>query len=267
MNDFHDSYYPASAPRDVYDFEDEYEEAENEPIVTAAVTITGESERAYRVEVNSHNGVPDGWYPKSKCSLVRNILNPGTGMLEVPQWLVERKQTGRPGVEGLFHRKQSNKPKSKSKPESNEPKYIMNLQSNPHYILSLVDDTIKTVAAVFAGGGNKTKYVFKTRLNLAVGDKVIADTKNGLSIVEVVEVHTVPTFDIDVEYCWAFQRVDTEGYQTMLARDKEALDILREAKRRTHRQEALLEVEKMIGPDVQRMRKALQGEVVEEEVA
>lgn len=54
-------------------------------------------------------------------------------------------------------------------------------------------------------------YTFKTVLkDLKPGDKVVAETSNGLSVVTVKAVETDHKLLDNVQYCWAFQKVDTD---------------------------------------------------------
>ncbi len=241
--------------------------------------------------------IPYGWYPKSQCLLTPftkplpdRIQEAEYYRLNLPQWMVAQKhrdesmavrrngdqpflrKTARHKLEQQFQAFCASQPlpwsskssKSSNQPEPSQPTPPMSLQDNPHYILSLVDESIRTIGATILGP-SRTVYTFKTRLDLKVKDLVIADTANGFVIVEVTDVHEVPLFDKDIKYCWAFQKIDVEAFNAMVDRDRQALDILRDARRRTHRQEAFAEVEKMIGPDAHRMRQVLlgQGDVVE----
>ncbi len=69
--------------------------------------------------------------------------------------------------------------------------------------------TIKYVSVQFKG--TYRQYTFKTILRLAPGDKVVVQTKQGLTTTEVFATH-IPTPTNDMEYSWVLGKIDLEQY-------------------------------------------------------
>lgn len=110
---------------------------------------------------------------------------------------------------------------------------------NKHYILSLFDETVKTIGVKFNGLGRS--YTYKTRLELEVGDQVVVETpSNGLQVVEVVRVDEEPDFEIDssIDYKWTVCKVETATYEADKAKDAELHKEIARVQRRHHRDAA-----------------------------
>jgi len=109
---------------------------------------------------------------------------------------------------------------------------------NRHYILALLDDTVKTVSCKFRDGFKP--YTYKTRLALAAGDRVVVDTpSNGLQVCEVTQVHDLPEMDPNssTDYKWIICKVDMESYEANLASDTNKFKSIHTARIAAHRQQ------------------------------
>lgn len=110
---------------------------------------------------------------------------------------------------------------------------------NKHYILSLFDSGLKTVAAVFKGGSQV--YTYKTHTDFTVGDYAIVHTpSNGFQVVQITQVHDTPDLDPDsrVDYKWIVQKLDVTEYDKLVARDEELAVKVKDAQRNAHREQA-----------------------------
>lgn len=110
---------------------------------------------------------------------------------------------------------------------------------NKHYILSLFDETVKTVGVKFNGIGRS--YTYKTRLELAVGDKVVVDTpSNGFQVVDVVRIDDEPDFEVDslIDYKWIVCKVDVTEHEANQAKDAELHKEIAKVQRKHHREAA-----------------------------
>lgn len=110
---------------------------------------------------------------------------------------------------------------------------------NKHYILSLFDDTVKTVGVKFTA--RECTYTYKTRLALAAGDEVVVETpSNGLQVVTITRVDEEPDFDVNsvIDYKWIVCKVDRTEYDAALARDAELHKEIAKVQRRNHREAA-----------------------------
>lgn len=86
----------------------------------------------------------------------------------------------------------------------------------------------------------KKKYLFKTMIqDLAVGDYVVVETgtRHGMTVCKVTEIDLDVDFDDGVALKWAIQRVDTEGYKTLLDGEQEAIQAAKRAELKKKRSE------------------------------
>lgn len=107
---------------------------------------------------------------------------------------------------------------------------------NKHYILSLFDDSLKTVGVKFKGLGKE--YTYKTRLTLEVGDHVVVSTPSeGFAVVEVTSIHDEPQLDANsvTDYKWIVCRVDTSIYDAQNASDEMLYKEIAKAQRNRQR--------------------------------
>lgn len=92
--------------------------------------------------------------------------------------------------------------------------------------LFLTNEKFKFVAVTFHGSNQV--YHYKTVLDVAEGDIIVVDTpSSGMTCVTVKAI--VDALDIDLDkynYKWVVQKVDTEHYETMQSREKEAKTLL-----------------------------------------
>lgn len=115
----------------------------------------------------------------------------------------------------------------------------MNLNS----VAALIDEGVTTLSARFPDVDKS--YTFKVRTRLAEvltpGDPVIVETRNGLKVLIVEEIHDEPEIDPNdgIEYRWAFQAVDVCTLDTLRESQRERVKELQRERRRHIRQEAI----------------------------
>ena len=100
-------------------------------------------------------------------------------------------------------------------------------------MVSLLQEDIITIAVRFKSCSNNL-YTYKTRdKSIDVDDYVIVDTSSGYQVVEVVEVHFEPQFDLDsgIRYKWIVGKIDTKEYEQLTENDQKAYDILVDAEK------------------------------------
>ena len=107
----------------------------------------------------------------------------------------------------------------------------MNLRS----VVSLADESITTVDCRPIRRSPREGapiFTFKCTKALAsvltCGSLVVCETKIGIYVMEVLEAHPESTIDPDssIEYCWAFQRVDTGHLETLQDSENLAVETL-----------------------------------------
>ncbi len=127
-------------------------------------------------------------------------------------------------------------------PPRNQEKKPMSMNLNT--LAFLVRDDVTTCNVVFATGSQK-EYIFKITRKLAakctVGDQLVVDTCNGLRVAELSEVHDEPQVDPedDVDYRWAFQRVNLDLLEELVDQERLIEDRLKARRKLSHRQQAL----------------------------
>lgn len=92
-------------------------------------------------------------------------------------------------------------------------------------VAALLMEGVKTVGVKFNEHGipSSKTYTYKTMDDLAIGDKVIVDSpKSGIAVVEIVRVDEICALDVDSAYGykWIVQKVDTEQYDSLNAREE-----------------------------------------------
>ncbi len=92
-------------------------------------------------------------------------------------------------------------------------------------VAALLMEGVKTVGVRFREMGmlSPKTYTYKTMEDLEIGDKVVVDSpKSGITVVEVFAVHDVCALDVDSSYSykWIIQKVDTEQYDSLNAREE-----------------------------------------------
>ena len=119
--------------------------------------------------------------------------------------------------------------------------------TNPHYIISLWDDKIKTVEVNLPN--NSKNYTYKTHLDLTAGDHVVCPVahngKSTYTIGVVSEVHTEVMLDRNdgTPYKWVVQKVDTDAHEAAAKRDEDAIRVYRQFQRANTRRELAKQIE------------------------
>ena len=100
-------------------------------------------------------------------------------------------------------------------------------------VLLADNENFKFVSAIFAPYTGENTYTYKTMLDLAVDDFVVVDTPSrGFQVVQVRELLSPMEvdFDVDFNYKWIVQKVDTTAYDEARAREKEILQLVNKSK-------------------------------------
>lgn len=138
---------------------------------------------------------------------------------------------------------------------------------NKYYMLSLVDETIKTVGAVHVPYERHQKdsnrhqvYNYLTKMtDLKPGDQVLVPYPEeglgtggqGFMLVCVVEIHEEAKIDenSDFEYKWVASRFDSSTYDELLATAKRQIDRLDSFKKQKQRESAIAALNEDLGED------------------
>lgn len=108
---------------------------------------------------------------------------------------------------------------------------------------ALVRDDVTTLDCQFFNG--TTRYVFLATRELADSleedDYVVVESRKGIQVARVQGVNREPAVDPDddIEYRWAFQKVDLSALQTQLDLQDKITTKLRERRKLSQRQQAL----------------------------
>lgn len=111
---------------------------------------------------------------------------------------------------------------------------------NHMHMLSLIQSGFTTIAVTYPGERRTYTYKAKVSDGVRVGDTVVVDSPNsGLTLVEVVEVHTSPRIDLTAtfKYKWIVQKVDRSGYDALLEQEAKFTEAMVEIERVKQRQE------------------------------
>lgn len=108
----------------------------------------------------------------------------------------------------------------------------------------LIREDVTTISVLFSTGSQKA-YTFKCTNQLAhsltEGNEVIVNTCNGRRIATVLEIHEEPQVDPedDVEYQWAFQRINDAHLSSLHDQENMIEKRLKDRRKYSHRQQAL----------------------------
>ncbi len=109
----------------------------------------------------------------------------------------------------------------------------MDTNFSSQFAISLYDKDLRTVGVTYQHGTTTKEYVYKTHLELVVGDLVICPvrvegtTTNAYAIGKVTDVHEevqIPK-DSKIDYKWIVQKIDYEAHEAAAARDAELLKV------------------------------------------
>ena len=128
-------------------------------------------------------------------------------------------------------------------------------------VAAIADDNIVTIEARFAKSA--VPYTFKATRTLAstlqVADQVIVETINGTQVVTVASVSNTCDIDphSDIEYRWAYQRVDHPALAQLQKKEDEIVSRLETHRRDQVRKQALAalgftneDMQALLAPDV-----------------
>lgn len=105
-------------------------------------------------------------------------------------------------------------------------------------ILFLINDHARAIAVQYEEGGARS--TFKTLdQGLAVDDLVVVQsgTRWGMTVAKVVEVDLEINFDSNTPINWIVQRVDTDMFAEIEAREAEAINTVQSAERARKKKE------------------------------
>lgn len=118
-----------------------------------------------------------------------------------------------------------------------------------HHIVSLLQTGYTTVQIVFAAATERNQeprwethrnYTYKAKLSagISVDDLVVVHAPFGFKIVKVVAVHDFPQIDTDVdfEYKWIVQKLDTTEYEATVEAETQFKRSLQDIERRKQAQ-------------------------------
>ena len=97
---------------------------------------------------------------------------------------------------------------------------------------------VKTVGVKYPN--SNSVYTYKTAFNHLIGEQVIVDSPSqGLTIVEVTELHSVPQLKGDIEYKWVVDIIDLATHTARLEQEKNIVDEITLQQNRVKAQEQL----------------------------
>ncbi|PIR06658.1 MAG: hypothetical protein COV55_02790 [Candidatus Komeilibacteria bacterium CG11_big_fil_rev_8_21_14_0_20_36_20] len=96
---------------------------------------------------------------------------------------------------------------------------------NKSLAIFLANEKVRAISVAFNSMGKF--YTYKTiDETIKVGDTVLVEGKNGLTLVEVKTVDIQDTLDfenVNIEYAWIVQKVDKEAYETLKEKEQTLL--------------------------------------------
>lgn len=129
------------------------------------------------------------------------------------------------------------------KPNLNQEVNTMNTGAE---LFAAVSNDFTTIECKFRDSNQKV-YTYKAKLadGVMVGDAVVVFTpSSGFTVVDVVAVHDVPTFNYGINYKWIVQRVDATAYRAQEAVEKELSDAAVQEARTAERKSTLKAIRK-----------------------
>lgn len=126
--------------------------------------------------------------------------------------------------------------------------------------IMLFNKDIRAVATIYDllpgpdGKDKPQKHIVMKTLDktIKVGDLVIVptETRYQFSINKVVEIDVEVDFESTVEIKWIVNKVDRDGYDSVLAMEKQSIEVMRSAEKRRKREELMASILKD-NPDMQ----------------
>ncbi len=152
----------------------------------------------------------------------------------------------------------------------------MDTNFSSHFAISLYDQRLRTVGVTYQHGTSRKDYVYKTHLELELGELVVCPVSidgGGIAYVigKVSAVHETVQIpkDSTIDYKWIVQKVDLAAHEAAAARDVKAIQAFAAFQRNTARIALAKELEEAAPGLGETMKKALgfDGPVVEEQQA
>lgn len=157
----------------------------------------------------------------------------------------------------------------------------MDTNFSSHFAISLYDKELRTVGVTYQHGTTRKDYVYKTHLELELGELVVCPVSiegGGIAYVigKVNAVHDTVQIarDSTIDYKWIVQKVDIASHEAAAARDAKAIQAFAAFQRNTARIALAKELEDATPGIGDTMRKALglpgdlgTGPIVEEQQA
>ena len=105
---------------------------------------------------------------------------------------------------------------------------------------------LKAVQVIF--DSSQKEYTYKTFIKLEVGDKCVVKVRDEFKIVTVVSTNSC-ALQNNYIYKWIVQKVETEAYDDMVARENEASVMLTDMLNKSRRIEAYKKIQSMLGEE------------------
>lgn len=105
-------------------------------------------------------------------------------------------------------------------------------------IVLLINDTARAIKAEYEPSGSKA--TFKTLdQDIDVGDMVVVQsgTRHEMTTCKVVEVDFDINYDTSGKINWVIQKIDTDTFEQILGKEKQAIDAVKAAERERKRNE------------------------------
>jgi hypothetical protein len=93
----------------------------------------------------------------------------------------------------------------------------------------LASDDVKLINCTFDTTGNGKWYTYKTILDVQVGDYVMVEANNWYNIVRVSSLWADASMDDNINYRWAFAKVDFDELNRLKEKEDEAVKVIRKA--------------------------------------
>lgn len=111
--------------------------------------------------------------------------------------------------------------------------------TNQSTAVFLINDKTRAILATYEAGDTAARTMFKTfDPDIDVDDLIIVptDTRHKMTVVKVVEVDVDVDFNSSTRVDWVVSRIDTDEYEEVVRREKDALKTIRSAEVRREKE-------------------------------
>ena len=118
---------------------------------------------------------------------------------------------------------------------------------NTNKMINCLYEGLKAIQVEFARDGQP--YTYKTFDDYEIGDKCVVDSpRDGLVIVEVTGVDS-SLLEENYRFKWVVQKINTENYDGLVAREEEAADKISKLIREKRRRDSMNEITELLGSE------------------